>query len=100
MTGQTATVATRASLSGYGVPAFSASASTYNCRWVEKRGTVRGPNGETIPQRGILWVMSTAVIAPTSKITLPDGTAPPILEVDAFPDEVGRVHHCRVRMGF
>ena len=98
--GQTFTVATKASLSGYGVPTFSASASTYKGRWVEKRGTVRGPNGETLPQRGIAWVMSTAVISPDSKVTLPDGTAPPILEVDAFSDEDGRYHNCRIKKGF
>ena len=98
--GQTCTVATRASLSGYGVPAFSASASTYKCRWVEKRAAVVDSQGQTVAQRGLLWVMSTAVIDPTSKITLPDGTATPVLAVDMFSDEDGRFHHNRISCGY
>lgn len=100
MTGQTCTVATRTSLSGYGVPSFSTSVSTLKCRWVEKRGTFRDAQGGEINQRGVLWVMSTSAISPDSKVTLPDGTAPPILAADAYPDEVGRFHHVRVTCGY
>ena len=97
--GQTCTVAARASLSGYGVPSFSA-ASTYKCRWVAKRDSVADSQGQTVAQRGILWVMSTAAIDPTSKVTLPDGTAPPIIAVDLFSDEDGTFHHNRIRCGY
>lgn len=100
MTGQTVTIAARASYSSYGVPAFSTSATTYKCRWVEKRGTVRDSQGAEQPQRGILWVMSTAVVSPDAKVTLPDGTTPPVLSVEAFSDEGGRFHHLKLALGY
>ena len=97
--GQTCTVATRASLSGYAVPSFNA-ATSFKCRWVEKRANVVDSQGQTVAQRGLLWVMSTAAIDPTSKVTLPDGTAPPIIAADAFSDESGRYHHVRISCGY
>lgn len=98
--GQTVVVYARTGYSSYGVPAHSASGSTYKCRWVEKRGTVRDSQGAEQPQRGILWVMSTAAFSPDVKITLPDGTVAPILSVDSYPDELGRYHHSKLAMGY
>lgn len=37
-------------------------------------------------------------IDPRSRITLPDGSTPPILAVGTHPDEEGRLHHFTVRM--
>lgn len=39
-----------------------------------------------------------ASIDPRSRITLPDGSAPPILAMGTHPDEEGRLHHYTLRL--
>jgi hypothetical protein len=84
----------------YGTLAASTvAATTYRCRWVEQREVMREAGGEYRAQRGVLWVASTGRISPTDRVTLPDGTTPPILAVEEYPDMDG-LHHVKIRVGF
>ncbi len=96
---QSITVATRASRSADGHVTFSTSATTYRARVVNSRAQVRDDSGVMRVARYEVWVNSTAILAPDSKFTLPDGSTPPILSVDVFPDETGN-HHNRVMFGW
>lgn len=96
----TITVTTRASHNNYGEPQFSTASVTYRARIVEKPGFTRSADGEDVGFTHTLWVASTGSVSitATDRITLPDGTAPPIVAVERMPDEEGE-HHCKVMMG-
>lgn len=97
----TITVTTRASHNNYGEASYSTSSATYRARIVEKPGFVRSANGEEVGYSHTLWVRSTGSVSitVTDKIALPDGTAPPIVAVERYPDDEGE-HHCKVHMGY
>lgn len=60
---------------------------------------VRGPNGENITANGIIWMAKESPIPTTARITLPDGTTPPILKSAAPADETGEVLYVRIDFG-
>lgn len=86
-------VKARASYNNYGEASYSTSTTTVECRWVESPVQIRDANGNTVEARGMLWLASTGTITPEHRITLPDGTSPPILRVDRLFDENGVSHH-------
>lgn len=82
----------------YNTPSYAAPVS-YRCRCNYKAHFVRGPEGELIPAKGTLWIASSVRIPVTSRITLPDGTQPQILESVAETDETGAILYCRIDFG-
>ena len=96
---QTITVSTVATLGVGGAPTFSTSASSYRARLVNTNRQVYNTRGQLVAASHEAWVASTAVLSPASKYTLPDGSTPPVLRVDAFPDEDGAYHHTRIFFG-
>lgn len=69
------------------------SGTEYQSRVVYKRELVRDSNGNQVVSKGVVWFMAYVNINPDQdKITLPDGTSPPILAVERFPDNVGDNH--------
>lgn len=92
---------TRTSHSFYGEPSFAASTTNYRCRIVEKPGYMRGPEGEEVAYRHIAWVRSTGAtsITASDRVTLPDGTRPPVIGVERYGDEDGE-NHVVVHFGY
>lgn len=91
----TVVVSTRTGHSAYGTAAYSTSGSTYRARVVTKPGFVRTSQGETVEARTVAWIASTGTITVDDKVTLPDGTSPPLALVERYADEDGN-NHCKV----
>lgn len=96
----TVTVSTRSSHNAYGEPSYSTSSVSYRARIVEKPGFIRSGEGEDIAYSHTLWVRSTGAVSitATDRITLPDGSSPPVVAVERMSDEDGE-NHCKVMLG-
>jgi hypothetical protein len=92
-------VSTRASHSAYGTAVYSTSGSTYRARVLTKPGFVRSAQGENVAFHTVVWVASTGSIDISSRLTLPDGTTPPIVAMERVPDEDG-TYHSKIMCGF
>jgi len=75
----------------YGGPSYDAPI-TYVARITYKPTKVRTSDGREQVARGVIWVGGSPVVALQDKITLPDGTAPPLLTSDRVSDENGDTH--------
>lgn len=71
----------RAGGPSYGPP------STYRARVNFKSHFVRGANGELVSARGTAWLATVDPITVRDRITLSDGTTPPMLVVNQESDE-------------
>jgi hypothetical protein len=90
-----------AALSGrdaYGQPLYAA-ASGYAARIVGTHRRLRDAAGSEKVARHVAYVAMSGTIGPEDRVALPDGSTPPVLQVDQFPDETGAVHHTRVWFG-
>lgn len=95
----TITVSTVATLGVGGAATFSTASTSFRCRVVPKNLFVHDSRGQGAAVAYEVWVASTsAKLAPSSKYTLPDGSTPPVVTVDRFPDQQGG-HHVRLRLG-
>lgn len=94
-----AAVDTSTSGSLYGVPAYSTSTRTLNAHHTRGRRDSRDQQGMAIAVSGTVWVKSTATISPSDKITLADGSTPPIVNVSHWADENG-LFGARLDLGF
>lgn len=92
-------VKTRTGRGTDGAPSFSTSATTYRCRLVNSNAEVRDASGNVKVAKHEMWMYSTGSFSPESRYQLPDGSTPPVLSVDQFPDMEG-AHHTRIRLGF
>lgn len=91
---------TRTGHSNYGAPTFSTTTTKIRARVVDKPGMVRNTEGEDVAYRTIVWAASTsATIQPSDRFTLPDGTSPPLLAVERYPDQSGP-HHVKLFFGY
>lgn len=93
----TITVAELSGRDGYGAPAYGSEAS-YTARVIYKPTKVRGPEGNDVVAKGLVWISGTPTIDTEDRLTLPDGSTPPIMAVDRIPDEDGE-HHVKVYFG-
>lgn len=96
----TVKVSTRTGHATYGAPTFAATTTNYRARVLEAPGYLRDDGGEGLAYRHVAWVRSTGVtsITASDRVTLPDGTKPPVLRVERFPDPDGE-HHVKVFFG-
>lgn len=94
---QTVTIASLSSRAAYGKQTFG-SATSYSARVVDKAQKIRDPDGQEVLARTVVWVQGTPTVTPQDRITLPDGTTPPILNAEKYPDESGD-HHVKVFCG-
>lgn len=94
-------VSTRSGHDNYGKGTFAATTASYRARIVEQPGYVHGADNEQIAFRHVLWVRSTGSVSITAsdRITLPDGTRPPVVGVERYPDEDG-AHHVKIHLGW
>jgi hypothetical protein len=81
----TVTRLTGVSTDGYGRPAYSTLVRTFD--------------GTQELARTVCWVRSTSSFSPSDKITLPDGSTPPLLSLDEYKDENGLPHHHTLYFG-
>jgi hypothetical protein len=100
MLAQTVVVTTRTGHSVYGTAAFSTSGSTYRARIVDKPGFVRSQQGENVAVKSVAWIASTGTISVSDQITLPDGTTPPVIAIESYPDEDGAQYFNKAYFGF
>jgi hypothetical protein len=95
----TITVAALTGLStdGYGTPTYSTAVS-YPARVVGKQTLVRTFEGTEELATTVAWVASTSTFGPTDRYTLPDGSTPVLLAVEAYPNETG-IDHVKLMFG-
>lgn len=94
----TVIVSTVATLGVGGGVTYSTSSASYRARVVNTNRQVYNSRGQLVAAAQEAWIASTSILSPNSKFTLPDGSTPPVLSVDVFPDEDGH-HHVRVTFG-
>ena len=98
---QTLKVSTRVSHNNYGEATFATSTTSYRCRVLEKPGYMRDSADEDVGYHTVAWVRSTGAtsITASDRVTLPDGSRPPVLGVERYNDEDGE-NHVVVRFGY
>ena len=101
--GDTITVATVTAGSAsalYGVPSYTTSVTTLKAHYTKDHRETRDNQGNTVAQSGTVWLAgSTTTVEVTAKITLPDGTSPPIISVTHYSDGDG-LYGQRLALGF
>lgn len=80
------------STDGYGIVSYSTGGATYKARVVSQQTMVRSFEGAEELATTVAWVASTSTFGPADQVTLPDGSAPPLLAVETFRDEDGVTH--------
>lgn len=90
----TITLERRTGLDEYGDPVFG-SGITLRCRVVGQERFTRAVDGQEVVSTTTVYVIGDNGIKSVDRITLPDGTQPPILATRTFPDEFG-THHQEV----
>lgn len=96
---QSVVVRARTGHNTHGEASYSTTSSTFRARVVRRPGQVRDTEGNVVRYGTIAWVASTGTINVTDKVTLPDGTFPPLLSVEMYPDEDGN-HHAKLLFGY
>jgi len=81
----------------YNVPTYG-DPTSYPARIVHKDTIIRGSDGSELVSRLQCWVGGIPSMGPEDSITLPNGTAPPIFNVEKFTDEGGD-HHIKIFFG-
>jgi hypothetical protein len=77
----------------YGEEVYSTQATTYQARVLRKPKLVRDFIGDEVVSHTTVWLASTGpAIEATAQVTLPDGSQPPLISVEEYPDEDG-LHH-------
>lgn len=74
-----------------GEASYGAEAS-YRARVVRRNRMVRTDGGDEVASRTQAWVFGISGATVASRVVLPDGTSPPVLAVELYPDENG-AHH-------
>lgn len=97
----TVKVSTRTGHDNYGKATFAATTTNYRCRVLEKPGYVRGPEAEEIAYRHVVWARSTGAVSITAsdRVTMPDGSVPPVVGVERYSDDDGP-NHVKIFLGW
>lgn len=95
---QTITIAAVSSKDAYGKRSWASPTSITNCRVQTGSHKVLDTVGQETIAEGKVYVPNNPSVTVNSKLTLPDGTTPPILAVETFGDERGN-HHLVIHYG-
>lgn len=87
---------TKRGTDGYGGPAYSTTATTYQARVVAGPTMVTQADGQEIVATHTMWVGSTAPWALEDQVTYA-GSTYALLEIMRYPDELG-AHHVRLKL--
>jgi len=84
----TISVAPFVSNDAYGVSSHG-TAVEYPCRVEHRQSYVRGRDGRTLPIQTVVYVFPSSAgvlpgATPQSRVTLPDGSSPPVLATEAY----------------
>jgi len=90
----TITLERRVSVDQYGSATFGAG-THFKCRVVGQERFTRGAGGQEVVSTTTIYILGDNNIQSVDRITLPDGTQPPIIAVRTYPDEFG-THHQEV----
>lgn len=96
----TVTITQRSGSNAYGEHTFSG-ATTHRARIVKKIEMLRTIRGEEKVSDTVVWVAGNGTfpnVEPDDKVTLPDGTTRPVLQIHTFGDDDGN-HHVKVYLG-
>jgi hypothetical protein len=80
----------------YGAASFALPTSL-SARVVGQERFTRGAGGQEVVSTTTIYVLGDNNIRSVDRITLPDGTRPPILATRTFPDEYG-THHQEIML--
>jgi hypothetical protein len=95
---ETVTVAPVTAKDAYGKRTWGTATTFSSCRVQTGNYKVLDSNGQEKVSEGRVYFPNKPTITLNDKITLPDGSTPPILSVDFFGDERGD-HHTIVHFG-
>jgi len=93
----TVTVRARTGIDGYGKPSYAAGTSV-RARVSFRPTKVRGADGQDVVARGTAILSEPLDVSPHDRLTLPDGSEPPILASAKVPDAKG-FHHTSIFFG-
>jgi hypothetical protein len=92
----TVSVETFASRSAVGgAPSFN-TPQTVLGRWVRRPRLVRSADGSVLTASSFIRIPPVSGLTPEGRVTLPDGSKPPIVSVETMPDEDGNLYAMRV----
>lgn len=75
----------------FGAPTYG-DGTEYAARLVRRHKLVRDAEGDEIVSTAQLWLQGAPAISPDDRVTLSDGTSPPIAAVERYQDETGASH--------
>ena len=87
----------------FGARTYGAAVS-YECRILERLERVVDFDGRDTSATTIVWGLPHPTsgipnVGPDSRVTLPDGTTPPVLYYAVYPDDFGVDHHFKIMLG-
>ena len=85
------------STDGYATEVWSTGVS-YAARVVGKQTLVKTFEGTEELATTVVYVKTSSTFGASDQITLPDGSTPPLLAAETYPDETG-VHHAKLMFG-
>jgi len=89
---QTVTIEPFAGVNVYGEPQYGA-AVQYSAFVQHRTRLVRDRTGQGIISTAQVYLDGSVNVGIQDRITLPDGSQPTILSIEALPDETGSTHH-------
>ena len=88
---ETVTISPWVSQDAYGAVTYGMPVS-YKARIGHSNKIFRGAEGQEIVAQAKVWLGATNVVSTKDRITMPDGTTPPIISTERFFDESGPSH--------
>ena len=85
------------STDGYATEVWSTGIS-YTARVVGKQTLVKTFEGTEELATTVVYVKTSSTFGASDQITLPDGSTPPLLAAETYPDETGH-HHAKLMFG-
>lgn len=94
---QSVTIASTSTMNAVGDITYTTGKS-YTARVVFGLHQVVDVNGREVTAAGKIYVGQTSTgglpsVTPQAKVTLPDDSTPPIINISRYPDETGENHH-------
>lgn len=94
----TVTIASVSTTDAYGKRTWATATSIPNCRVQSGDHKIVDVAGQEKVAMGRVYVPNAPTVSLNSRLTLPDGTSPPILGIDRVTDERGS-HHTVIHYG-
>lgn len=97
LTASSVTHAAAVSQGRYGSYEYGAGTS-YAARISTRPRRLRRGDGQEVQLSAVVWLESSVNVKVEDRLTMPDGTTPPIVAVERVFDEVG-AHHTKLYLG-